>query len=110
MLALAEVKEQSVLYKWTLTWSVLYSGVDSFVVSLPKDIAGDVRDYYLSTISNRMNEIMKKLAGWAAIGGINADNARLLLDAGADYLAVISAVFGDADIGAATRALASRFT
>lgn len=45
-----------------------------------------------------------------AIGGINADNARLLLDAGADYLAVISAVFGDADIGAATRALASRFT
>lgn len=26
-----------------------------------RDIAGDVRDYYLSTISNRMNEIMKTL-------------------------------------------------
>ncbi|MBX3691859.1 thiamine phosphate synthase [Dokdonella sp.] len=45
-----------------------------------------------------------------AIGGINADNARLLVDAGADYLAVISAVFGAADITAATRELASRFT
>jgi magnesium transporter len=26
-----------------------------------RDIAGDVRDYYLSTISNRMNEVMKTL-------------------------------------------------
>ncbi len=44
-----------------------------------------------------------------AIGGITADNARLLVDAGADYLAVISAVFGADDIESATRRLASLF-
>ncbi len=44
-----------------------------------------------------------------AIGGINADNARLLIDAGADFLAVISAIFGANDIESATRELASRF-
>ncbi len=39
-----------------------------------------------------------------AIGGITPDNGRSLIDAGADYLAVISAVFGAADVrGAAAR-------
>jgi len=39
-----------------------------------------------------------------AIGGITPDNGRSLIDAGADYLAVISAVFGDSDVrGAAAR-------
>jgi thiamine-phosphate pyrophosphorylase len=39
-----------------------------------------------------------------AIGGITPDNGQSLIDAGADYLAVISAVFGDPDVrGAATR-------
>jgi len=39
-----------------------------------------------------------------AIGGITPDNGGSLIDAGADYLAVISAVFGDPDVrGAATR-------
>jgi magnesium transporter len=32
-----------------------------------RDITGDVRDYYLSTISNRMNEIMKTLTIIATI-------------------------------------------
>ena len=32
-----------------------------------RDIAGDARDYYLSTISNRMNEIMKTLTVIATI-------------------------------------------
>jgi magnesium transporter len=32
-----------------------------------RDIAGDVRDYYLSTISNRMNEVMKTLTVIATI-------------------------------------------
>ncbi|MBN8480442.1 MAG: thiamine phosphate synthase [Xanthomonadales bacterium] len=45
-----------------------------------------------------------------AIGGINADNAPLLIDAGVDYLAVIASVFGASDIESATRALASCFT
>ena len=44
-----------------------------------------------------------------AIGGINADNARLLIDAGADFIAVISAIFRANDIESATRELASRF-
>lgn len=39
-----------------------------------------------------------------AIGGITPDNGGSLIDAGADYLAVISAVFGDPDVrGSATR-------
>lgn len=39
-----------------------------------------------------------------AIGGITPDNGGSLIDAGADYLAVISAVFGDPDVrGAAER-------
>jgi thiamine-phosphate pyrophosphorylase len=39
-----------------------------------------------------------------AIGGITPDNGGSLIDAGADYLAVISAVFGDPDVrGAAAR-------
>ena len=41
-----------------------------------------------------------------AIGGINSDNAQQLLDAGADLLAVINAVFGTGD----PRAAASRFS
>jgi magnesium transporter len=32
-----------------------------------RDIAGDVRDYYLSTVSNRMNEVMKTLTVIATI-------------------------------------------
>ncbi|HEY1589544.1 MAG TPA: thiamine phosphate synthase, partial [Rhodanobacter sp.] len=41
-----------------------------------------------------------------AIGGITPDNAASLVKAGADYLAVISAVFGTANV----RAAAQRFT
>jgi len=44
-----------------------------------------------------------------AIGGINADNARPLIDAGADLIAVISAVFDADDPEAATRRLAALF-
>lgn len=44
-----------------------------------------------------------------AIGGINADNAGLLIDAGADLIAVISAVFDADDPEAATRRLAHLF-
>ncbi len=45
-----------------------------------------------------------------AIGGITADNAQPLLDAGADFLALISAVFGSADIIGATRRHVALFT
>jgi thiamine-phosphate pyrophosphorylase len=41
-----------------------------------------------------------------AIGGITPDNGAALVEAGAEYLAVISAVFGAADV----RATAQRFT
>jgi thiamine-phosphate pyrophosphorylase len=40
-----------------------------------------------------------------AIGGVNKDNASLLLDAGADGLAVVSAICAAIDPGAATREL-----
>ena len=44
-----------------------------------------------------------------AIGGITPDNAPLLLDAGADALAVVSGVFGQPDIQAAARRYAALF-
>jgi thiamine-phosphate pyrophosphorylase len=44
-----------------------------------------------------------------AIGGITPDNAPALIDAGADYLAVISAVFGAVDITAAARRFADLY-
>ena len=44
-----------------------------------------------------------------AIGGIRADNARALIDAGADMLAVISALFGARDVRAAARDFADLF-
>jgi thiamine-phosphate pyrophosphorylase len=45
----------------------------------------------------------------AAIGGIDPGNASVLIDAGADWLCVISALFGAADIEAAARRLSSLF-
>ncbi|NJM10836.1 MAG: thiamine phosphate synthase [Synechococcaceae cyanobacterium SM1_2_3] len=44
-----------------------------------------------------------------AIGGITPDNAPLLLEAGADALAVVSAVFAQPDIQAAARRFAALF-
>jgi thiamine-phosphate pyrophosphorylase len=44
-----------------------------------------------------------------AIGGINADNGAALLEAGADALAVIHAVFGQHDVAAAARAFSTLF-
>jgi thiamine-phosphate pyrophosphorylase len=43
-----------------------------------------------------------------AISGINIDNVDSVLEAGADMVAVISAVVGQPDVGAAARALADR--
>lgn len=45
-----------------------------------------------------------------AIGGITPDNGGSLIDAGADYLAVISAVFGDPDVRDAAERFAQLFT
>lgn len=44
-----------------------------------------------------------------AIGGVTPDNARPLIDAGADLIAVVSGVFSAADPAAATRAYLSCF-
>lgn len=44
-----------------------------------------------------------------AIGGINADNATPLIQAGADLLAVCSGIFAQPDIISATRAIARQF-
>lgn len=45
----------------------------------------------------------------AAIGGINADNGASLIDAGADMLAVIHALFGEKDTQQAAHQLSSLF-
>jgi len=44
-----------------------------------------------------------------AIGGITPDNGQVLIDAGADYLAVVSAIFAAADIQTAARQFANLF-
>jgi thiamine-phosphate pyrophosphorylase len=45
-----------------------------------------------------------------AIGGVTPDNARPLIDAGADFLAVISGIFAQADPEAAARRYAAMYT
>ena len=45
-----------------------------------------------------------------AIGGVTPDNARPLIDAGADFLAVISGIFAQADPEAAARRYAVMYT
>lgn len=45
----------------------------------------------------------------AAIGGITRDNARLLIDAGADMVAVINGIFSALDVEGAARALQALF-
>jgi len=45
-----------------------------------------------------------------AIGGITPDNARALIEAGADFVAVVSGVFGATDPAAAARRYAELFT
>jgi thiamine-phosphate pyrophosphorylase len=44
-----------------------------------------------------------------AVGGISVDNARAVIDAGADYIAVVSAIFAAPDIQTATRRFADLF-
>jgi thiamine-phosphate pyrophosphorylase len=44
-----------------------------------------------------------------AIGGITPDNGRSLIEAGADFLAVVSGVFAASDVGAAARQYVSLF-
>jgi thiamine-phosphate pyrophosphorylase len=44
-----------------------------------------------------------------AIGGITADNGAVLVEAGANYLAAISAVFGASDVRGAARSFAALF-
>ncbi|UPG89573.1 thiamine phosphate synthase [Luteibacter aegosomaticola] len=44
-----------------------------------------------------------------AIGGLTPDNARSVIDAGADFIAVVSAIFAAPDIQAATRRFADLF-
>jgi len=44
-----------------------------------------------------------------AIGGITPDNARPLIEAGADFIAVVAGVFGDANPEAAARRYANLF-
>ncbi len=43
VLTLVELKEQSVTYHWWINYQILYSGIDSVVISLPRDIAADLR-------------------------------------------------------------------
>jgi thiamine-phosphate pyrophosphorylase len=46
----------------------------------------------------------------AAIGGITADNARTVIDAGADMIAVVEGLFGQADVEQTARNFTALFT
>lgn len=57
----------------------------------------------------RLREIRESVSlPIVAIGGINADNARDVIDAGADAIAVISAILASDDIEQATHKIAER--
>ena len=40
---LVEVKEQLIRYQWTISYNVLYAGVDTFIISVPETIAENLR-------------------------------------------------------------------
>ena len=60
----------------------------------------------LSVLESARNRLAIPLA---AIGGINAENGLALVNAGADLLAVIDAVFGQSDVRAAAARIAELF-
>ena len=74
--------------------SVFLSQVKPGAVRAPLELFGRARARGLSSI---------------AIGGIDGSNAGTVIAAGADALAVITAVFGASDIAAAARQLSSQF-
>ena len=80
-----------------------YIAFGSFFVSVVKPEAVRVATALLSTAKLRWNVPI------VAIGGITAANAGSLLAAGADAVAVISAVFDAPDVEAAARSIAKLF-
>lgn len=76
-----------------------YCAFGRFFPSLTKPEAAPARPEILREAQRTIQ------APIAAIGGINRQNAGLLLAAGADLLAVINAIFGANDPGAAAREL-----
>ena len=80
-----------------------YIAFGSFFPSAVKPDAVRAKAALLTAAKARWNVAV------VAIGGINAANARPLIDAGADALAVISAVFDAHDIAAAARSIAALY-
>lgn len=56
-----------------------------------------------------LHEARRFVLPLVAIGGITPDNGESLIDAGADFLAVVSGVFGTTDIRAATQSYVQLF-
>lgn len=88
--------------------SVIIEGADyvAFGSVYPSPTKTNATRVGLDTITAARAELGKPIA---CIGGITADNARPVIDAGADMLAVISGVFSQADIAAAAQNLARLF-
>lgn len=72
----------------------------------PSQTKPDANAASRETLSNARRELDLPLV---AIGGITPDNGGLLIEAGADMLAVIHGVFGQPDIAAAARRYAALF-
>ena len=79
-----------------------YVAFGRFFASTTKPGASAARHETLSLARDRLRIPV------VAIGGINASNAAQVLEAGADLLAVVEAVFGQADPEQAARSLADR--
>lgn len=64
VLTLTEIKDQSVSHHWWIVWDVLYSGIDTFYLSVPKAIAGDLR-----VLTSTLKEVDKT---WQPAAGADA--------------------------------------
>lgn len=81
-----------------------YIAFGSFFSSPTKPLAVQADNALLQRAKQELNIPV------VAIGGITTDNGKLLIDAGADMLAVISALFAQADVEQASRSFAELFS
>ena len=89
-----------------LAYEAVRRGAD--YVAFGSFFASTVKPDAVAAVPDLLRQARREIAvPLVAIGGITVDNGALLLEAGADALAVISAVFGAKDIQGAARQFAN---
>ena len=95
--------------QFALAQSAMTEGAD--YIAFGSFFASPTKPHAVRADAQLLDKARKELAlPTVAIGGISPENGAALVDAGADMLAVISAVFAAPDIAAAARAFAPCFT